>query len=117
MNVVVRGEGAADVKFEVGSIDPPELKVTIGEPKRLKDTLVHVPVEIGCRPARGRWCGSTRRKASGPHRAAKRRTRRSRSCRSACALRSSDSSQRMYESHARRQCELRQTANQRYLHP
>jgi hypothetical protein len=46
VNIVVRGQGAKDVKFEVQSVDPPELKVKIGEPKRLKDTLLHVPVEI-----------------------------------------------------------------------
>ena len=50
VNVVVRGEDAADVKFEVGSVDPPELKVTIGEPKRLKATLLHVPVDIEIPP-------------------------------------------------------------------
>jgi hypothetical protein len=54
VNVVVRGENAADVKFEVGSVDPPELKVTIGKPNPIKDTLLHVPLEIevpaGSRP-------------------------------------------------------------------
>jgi hypothetical protein len=50
VNVVVRGENAEDVKFEVGSVDPPELKVTIGEPKRLKTTLLHVPVDIEVPP-------------------------------------------------------------------
>jgi hypothetical protein len=50
VNVVVRGEGAADVTFDVGTVDPPELKVTIGEPQRLKDTLLHVPVEIAVPP-------------------------------------------------------------------
>jgi len=54
VNVVVRGADAAGVKFEVQSVDPPELKVNIGESKQLKDTLLHVPVEIevpvGTRP-------------------------------------------------------------------
>lgn len=54
VNIVVRGENAADVRFDVGSMDPPEMKVTIGESKRLSDTLAHVPVEIevpaGTRP-------------------------------------------------------------------
>jgi hypothetical protein len=53
-NLIIRGAGAADVKFQVKSKDPEELKVTIGEPKKLKDTLVHVPVDIeivpGTRP-------------------------------------------------------------------
>jgi hypothetical protein len=54
LNVVVRGEGAESVKFDVSSVDPPELKVTFGEPTRLKATLVRVPVDIevpaGTRP-------------------------------------------------------------------
>jgi Protein of unknown function (DUF1573) len=54
LNLVVRGENAADVKFDVASVDPEELKVTIGEPKRIKDTLLHVPliveVPAGTRP-------------------------------------------------------------------
>ena len=54
LNVVVRGEDAAGVEFDVQSIDPPELKVTLGEPQQLKETLLHVPVEIevpaGTRP-------------------------------------------------------------------
>lgn len=54
VNIIVRGEGAADVKFGIKSVDPPELKLKIGEPRKLKDTLVHVPVEIeipaGTRP-------------------------------------------------------------------
>ncbi len=54
LNVVVRGEEAANVKLEVKSVDPPELRVTIGEPKQFKPTLLHVPVDIevpaGTRP-------------------------------------------------------------------
>jgi hypothetical protein len=50
VNVVVRGENAENVKFEIGSVDPPELKVTIGEPKRLTATLLHVPVDIEVPP-------------------------------------------------------------------
>lgn len=50
LNLVVRGENAADVKFEVASVDPPELKVTLGEPKPLKETLLHVPLEIEVPP-------------------------------------------------------------------
>lgn len=46
VNVVVRGDNAEDVKFEVASVDPPELQVKIGEPQRLKSTLLHVPVDI-----------------------------------------------------------------------
>ena len=54
VNLVVRGADAEGVKFEVQSCDPPELKVTIGEPKKLREGLVHVPMEIevptGTRP-------------------------------------------------------------------
>jgi hypothetical protein len=50
LNVVVRGEGAAEVTFKVASKDPTELNVTIGEPRRLTDTLLHVPLEIEVPP-------------------------------------------------------------------
>jgi hypothetical protein len=50
LNLVVRGEGAADVKFQVASLDPSELRVTIGESRRLNDNLAHVPVEVAVAP-------------------------------------------------------------------
>ena len=54
VNIVVRGAGATGLKLEVVSSDPPELKATVGEAKQLRDTLVHIPVEIevpaGTRP-------------------------------------------------------------------
>jgi hypothetical protein len=54
VNIVVRGAGANDVQLEVVSSDPPELKATIGEASKLRDTLVHIPVQIevpaGTRP-------------------------------------------------------------------
>jgi hypothetical protein len=54
VNIVVRGAGAADVQLQVASRDPSELKATVGEAKKLRDTLVHIPVEIevpaGTRP-------------------------------------------------------------------
>jgi hypothetical protein len=54
LNIVVRGADAAGVRFEIQSIDPPELKATIGEARKLKETLLHVPLEIevpaGTRP-------------------------------------------------------------------
>ena len=46
VNIVVRGADAASVKFEVQSRDPADLQVTIGESRKLNDTLAHVPVEI-----------------------------------------------------------------------
>jgi Protein of unknown function (DUF1573) len=50
LTVVIRGDGADDVKLSVGSVDPPELKVTIGEPHKFKDTLVHIPLTIEIPP-------------------------------------------------------------------
>jgi hypothetical protein len=54
VHLTVRGVDADKIKFELKSKEPEELKVTLGEPKKLKDTLVIVPVEIeipaGTRP-------------------------------------------------------------------
>jgi hypothetical protein len=54
VNIVIRGSEAAGVTLEVVSTDPPELKATVGEPKQLRDSLAHIPVEIevpaGTRP-------------------------------------------------------------------
>jgi len=54
VNLIVRGPEAANVKFAIKSLEPKEMKVTIGQPKKLRDNLVHVPVEIeipaGTRP-------------------------------------------------------------------
>jgi hypothetical protein len=46
VNIVARGSDAGAIKFAIKSIEPPELKVTIGEPKQLRENLTHVPVEI-----------------------------------------------------------------------
>jgi hypothetical protein len=54
VSVVVRGADAAGTTFTIKSVDPPEMKVKIDEPKKLKDTLVQTPLEIeipaGTRP-------------------------------------------------------------------
>ncbi len=50
LSIVVRGEFAPSTTFKVKSVDPPELKVKIGEPKKLKDTLVQTPLEIDVPP-------------------------------------------------------------------
>ena len=50
LNIVIRGEGADNAELSIASSDPPELKATLGEPKRLKDTLVHVPLVIEIPP-------------------------------------------------------------------
>jgi hypothetical protein len=46
LNLVVRGEGADDVELSIASIDPPEMLAKLGEPRRLKDTLMHVPLVV-----------------------------------------------------------------------
>ena len=50
LSIVIRGADAAATSFKVQSVDPPELKVTILEPRKLKDTLVQVPIEIEVPP-------------------------------------------------------------------
>ena len=50
LNVVIRGPGADHVKLSVASVDPPELVAKLGEPKRIKDELVHVPLVIEIPP-------------------------------------------------------------------
>ncbi|MEX2317957.1 MAG: DUF1573 domain-containing protein [Pirellulales bacterium] len=46
LNVLVRGATADKVSFKVESCEPPELRVSIGEPNRLKDDLFQVPFDI-----------------------------------------------------------------------
>lgn len=46
LNLVVRGDAAKDVEFNIASTDPPELTATLGQPTRYGDTLVHVPLEV-----------------------------------------------------------------------
>lgn len=46
LNIVVRGDHAGDAKIELSSVDPPELVVKLGEPKKVKDTLTHVPMTV-----------------------------------------------------------------------
>jgi len=50
LNVVIRGPGADQVKLSVTSVDPPELVAKLGEPKRVKGELVHVPLVIEIPP-------------------------------------------------------------------
>ncbi|HVT30925.1 MAG TPA: DUF1573 domain-containing protein [Lacipirellulaceae bacterium] len=50
VNLIVRGPDAENVKFGVKSVIPKELKVTIGKPQKLRDELVHVPVDIEIPP-------------------------------------------------------------------
>jgi hypothetical protein len=46
VNVAIRGEHAQDTELEVASVDPEELKVSLGEPKKMGDLLVHYPLSI-----------------------------------------------------------------------
>jgi hypothetical protein len=46
LNLAIRGEHAVGTKLDVASVDPPELKVTLGEPKQMSDSLVHVPMTV-----------------------------------------------------------------------
>jgi Protein of unknown function (DUF1573) len=50
VNLIVRGPHAEDVKFGVKSVEPKELKVTLGKPQKLRAELIHVPVEIEIPP-------------------------------------------------------------------
>ena len=46
LNLAVRGQYAQATEFEVGSVDPPELKVALGERRQMSDTLVHIPLVV-----------------------------------------------------------------------
>jgi hypothetical protein len=50
LNIVVRGENAGGATIEVASTDPAELKATLGEPKKVSDKLVHVPLTVEIPP-------------------------------------------------------------------
>jgi hypothetical protein len=54
LNILARDEVAAEMaseaSFEVVSCDPPELKVSVGQPKRLSDQLVATPLMIEVPP-------------------------------------------------------------------
>lgn len=46
LNIVIRGDGADAVSLSVASTDPPELLAKLGEPQKIKPTLVHVPLTV-----------------------------------------------------------------------
>ena len=54
LNVAVRGEHAPATKLEVASVDPSELKVSLGKSKEMGKQLVHFPltleIPVGTRP-------------------------------------------------------------------
>ena len=46
VTVSVRGENAQDAKWEVLEVDPPQLHVSVGEPRKMGGKLSHVPLLI-----------------------------------------------------------------------
>ena len=46
LNLAVRGDHAQTTEFSLASVDPPELKVRVGESRKMGETLRHVPVEV-----------------------------------------------------------------------
>ncbi len=54
LNLAVRGEHAIGTRFTVASVDPPELKVTLGEPRPMGKAIMHTPLTVevlaGTRP-------------------------------------------------------------------
>jgi hypothetical protein len=46
LNIAVRGEHALGTRLEVASVDPPELQVSLGEPKEMGKQLLHVPLVL-----------------------------------------------------------------------
>ena len=46
VNLAVRGEHAQTTEFSVASVDPSELKVRLGEPLKMGEQLMHLPVEV-----------------------------------------------------------------------
>jgi len=50
LNLAVRGEHAQTAKFELASVDPSELKVTLGEPHEIREQLLHVPILVEVPP-------------------------------------------------------------------
>jgi Protein of unknown function (DUF1573) len=50
LNIVVRKEVADKMKLEVLSCDPPELAATLGEPRQITASVVHVPLRIEIPP-------------------------------------------------------------------
>jgi len=50
LNVAVRGEHAQATKLSVARVDPPELKVTLGELKKVSDNIVQAPLTVEIPP-------------------------------------------------------------------
>jgi Protein of unknown function (DUF1573) len=50
LHVTLRGEHAKETKLSVGKVEPPELKVTLGEPKSISDKIVQAELTIEIPP-------------------------------------------------------------------
>ncbi len=46
LKVAIRGEFAQQARLEVAEVDPPQLKVTVGEPRQMSEKLMHVPLVV-----------------------------------------------------------------------
>ena len=50
LNIAIRGEHARETALAVASIDPPELRATLGEPREMNEKLVHIPLLVEVPP-------------------------------------------------------------------
>lgn len=50
LNINVRGAMARDTEFSVESVDPPELRVTLGERREIRPDFVRIPLEVSVPP-------------------------------------------------------------------
>ena len=50
LNLMVNGPNAMTTQFRVASVDPPELKVSLGEPQLLGEEVTRIPLEIEISP-------------------------------------------------------------------
>ena len=46
LKVAIRGEHGKEAKLEVAEVDPPQLQVSLGKPKKMGAGLVHVPLMV-----------------------------------------------------------------------
>jgi len=50
LRVSIKGERASNPQLRIVEVDPPELKVTLGEARLVREGVAHVPVEIAIAP-------------------------------------------------------------------
>ena len=50
LNVSVRGEHAKSTELKIASVKPEELKVSLGEPKVIRDNFVQIPLTVDIPP-------------------------------------------------------------------